>query len=80
MNDYHLPVEAVFAGKDPTVLALYARPREALADLGPCQEEPKSAFIHLVHRVGFAGIQPRQAPLVLNLRAEQPIVSPRVVK
>jgi len=74
------PVAALFAGREPVVRAIYERLLDAIGAVGPYREEPKQTSIHLRRTVGFAGIHPRKAALVLNLRTDHPIASPRVVK
>jgi hypothetical protein len=41
---------------------------------------PARILIHLVNKVGFAGVHPRKSYLYLNLRTEQAIIHARVVK
>src|SRR5579862_1532897 len=72
--------EALFMSKDEVVRSIYHRFLEVLHTFGPFQEEPKKTSIHLVRTVGFAGIHPRKSYLILNLRTDYPIDSPRVVK
>ena len=72
--------EALFTGKDDLVRSIYARLLEAIHTLGPFQEEPKKTSLHLVHTVGFAGVHPRKSYLLLNLRTDYPIQSPRIAK
>src|SRR4051794_32443324 len=71
---------ALLGDKDPIVRAIYERLLAALGEIGPVREEPKKTSIHLVHTVGFAGVHPRKAAIVLNLRTAGPIESPRIVK
>jgi hypothetical protein len=73
-------VEALFAGKDPVVPAIYRRIAAALRPLGPFDEQPKKTSIHVVCGTGFAGIHPRQSALILNLRLDRPLQSPRVIR
>ena len=72
--------EALFTGKDDIVRSIYERLLEALHTIGPFQEEPKKTSLHLVHRVGFAGVHPRKSYLILNLRTDHPIESQRIFK
>jgi hypothetical protein len=73
-------VDEQFAGKAPAVRAIYERLLGELRNLGPVGEEAKKTSIHLVRRTGFAGVHTRKACLILNLRMEAPLASPRVVK
>src|SRR6266516_3467156 len=72
--------EALFTGKDDVVRSIYHRLLEVLHTLGPFQEEPKKTSIHLVRTVGFAGVHPRKSSLILNLRTDYPLATPRITK
>lgn len=80
MTDTTQTSNALFVGKDEVVQAIYTRLLEALRSLGPFEEEPKKTSIHLVRKVGFAGVHPRKSSLYLNLRADYPIESTRITK
>jgi hypothetical protein len=73
-------LEALFAGKDVTVRAIYERLLEVLHTFGPFQEEPKKTSIHLVNASGFAGVHPRKSFLYLNLRLDRPLQGQRIAK
>jgi hypothetical protein len=73
-------VDALFAGKDPVVREIYGRLLQAIGAIGPFREEPKKTSIHLVRTSGFAGAHPRKSALILNLRTDYPIDSPRIAK
>ncbi len=72
--------EALLTGKDDVVRSIYGRLLDALQTIGPFQEEPKKTSIHLVHRVGFAGVHLRKSYMILNLRTDYPIENPRIMK
>lgn len=72
--------DALFAGKDESVLSTYSRLLEVLHTLGPFQEEPKKTPIHLVRTAGFAGVHPRKSYLILNIRIDYPLDTPRITK
>lgn len=72
--------DALFAGKDAAVLTIYLRLLDKIGAFGPFSEEPKTTSIQLMRTTGFAGIHPQKRALLLNLRTERPIDSPRVVK
>jgi hypothetical protein len=80
MADAQYTLDALFAGKDQVVRAIYNRLLAMLGELGQFTEEPKKTSIHLVNKVGFAGIHPRKAYMYLNLRTKQPLESPRIAK
>jgi hypothetical protein len=73
-------VEVLFVSRDPVVREIYARLMAALGEIGPCREDPKKRSIHLLRDVGFAGVHPRKHSLLLNIRTDRPIESPRVAK
>src|SRR5262245_45800996 len=58
--------DALFAGKDTMVRAIYGRLLDVVQTFGPFWEEPKKTSIHLVNTSGFAGIHPRKRFLYLN--------------
>jgi len=69
-----------FAGKDPAVRALYDKLLEVLNRFGPIIEEPKKTSIHLVNKSALAGVETRKSYLLLNIKADHKIDSPRVIK
>lgn len=77
-NEYS--VDDHFRGKEPIVRTLYTQLLTALEQFGPIRQEPKKTSIHLAHTVGFAGVQTRKNYLLLNIRSDHPIESPRIVK
>ncbi len=80
MGETNYTADMLFAGKDAVVRAIYERVLEALHSLGAFSVEPKKTSLHLVNKVGFAGVHPRKSYMYLNLRTEQPIAHTRVVK
>ena len=73
-------VAAHFRDKAPNVAATYAELLNAARKLGPVQEDPKKTSIHLVRRTAFAGVATRKAVLILTLKAEREIRSPRITR
>lgn len=80
MTDTRAAVASLFGSSDSAVLATYDRLLVALAEIGSFTEEPKKTSIHLVRTSGFAGIHPRKRSLMLNLRIDHPLASPRVAR
>ena len=80
MTETAYTTDALFAGKDAVVRAIYDRLIEALLGLGPFQQEPKKTSIHLVRNAGFAGVHPRKSYIYLNLRMDHAIESTRISK
>jgi hypothetical protein len=73
-------LDALFAGKEPNVRETYDRLIELLQRLGPVHVEPKKTSIHLVNRTGFAGVHTRKSAMILEIKSERAIDSPRVEK
>ena len=76
-------VDSLIAGKDAVVQQIYDRLMDALRALGPVGQDAKKTSIHLTAGEGgiaFAGVHPRRAAILLNVRTSAPIESPRVRK
>lgn len=73
-------VEQHFAGRSPEVRKIYRRLLAASRALGPVAEEAKKTSIHLVAKTAFAGVATRREVLILTLKSEADIESPRVGK
>lgn len=76
-------VDSLMAGKDAVVQQIYDRLTGELRALGPVGQDAKKTSIHLTAGeggTGFAGVHPRRAGILLNVRTAAPIDSPRVRK
>ncbi len=73
-------VDQHFVQVAPTVAAIYRRLLTKTRVLGPFTEVPNKSSIHLVNRTIFAGVATRQKALLLTLKAEADIRSPRIEK
>jgi hypothetical protein len=76
-------VDDLLAGKDPAVRQIYQRLVTALERLGPLTEEANRSSVHLkpaAEAPAFAGVHFRRAGLLLNVRGDAAIESPRVRK
>ena len=60
--------------------ALYKQLLAAIKPIGPFREEIKKTSIHLVRESAFAGVHPGSQHVLLTIKADQPIRSPRVTK
>jgi hypothetical protein len=69
-----------FIGKNPTIHALYNKLLEILNTFGPIIEEPKKTSIHLVRKSALAGVETRKSYMLLNIKADHKIDSPRILK
>ena len=69
-----------FEKSSPPVAATYAALLKASRKLGPVREEPKKTSIHLVRETAFAGVATRKDALILTLKADRKIHSPRIMR
>ena len=73
-------VESHFEGKEPAVRQIYDRLLRATGKFGPVVEEPKKTSIHLVNRTAFAGVATRKSAIVLTIKSDRKVSSPRIHK
>jgi hypothetical protein len=73
-------VDDHFAGKSPSARIVYDHLLAALRSIGPVREEPKKTSIHLVRSSALAGVEVRKGYLLLNLKTDYRIDSPRIAK
>jgi Domain of unknown function (DUF5655) len=71
-------VASHFAKSADSVRATYGALLVASRALGMVREEAKKTSIHLVNSTAFAGIATRKEVLILTLKAERAVNSPRV--
>jgi len=69
-----------FVNKDSSVHALYDELISLLRTIGPIQEDPKKTSIHLNRTSALAGVETRKNYLLLNIKSDHPIESPRIEK
>ena len=70
----------LFTRSDPAARAAYEAILAAAARLGPVRAEEKQTSIHLMAGTAFAGVHPRKAGVLLNIRSAAPITNPRIRK
>jgi hypothetical protein len=80
MTDTGYTVDDQFIGRAPNVRAVYDLLVAHLRLFGPIHEQPKKTSIHLANTSGFAGVHTRKNYVILNIRSDHPIDSPRIVK
>jgi hypothetical protein len=73
-------VASHFADKSKAVLATYKSILKAARALGPVEEDPKKTSIHLNRASAFAGVVTRKDALILTLKSETSVRSPRIHK
>jgi len=71
-------VASHFTKSTPAVRATYKAILGAARQLGRVREEAKKTAIHLVRSTAFAGVATRKEALILTLKAERFLKSPRV--
>ena len=69
-----------FLNKDPSVRALYDQLLSILQAFGPITEDPKKTSIHLNRKSALAGVETRKDGLLLNIKSDHQIKSPRIEK
>jgi len=69
-----------FLNKDPSVRALYDQLLSILQTFGPVAEDPKKTSIHLNRKSALAGVETRKDGLLLNIKSDHQIKSPRIEK
>ena len=73
-------VHAHFLNKDPSVRALYDLLLKTLGKFGPIEEDPKKTSIHLNRNSALVGVETRKDCLLLTIKADHQINSPRIEK
>ena len=69
-----------FVNKDPAVRALYDQLVSLLRTFGSIEEDPKKTSIHLNRKSALAGVETRKNYLLLNIKSDHAIKSPRIEK
>jgi len=75
-----MKVNAHFENRDAVVRQIYDRLLKSVRTFGPIVEDPKKTSIHLVNRTAFAGVATRKSAIVLTIKADSDISSPRIRK
>ena len=73
-------IDSHFVGREPVVRAIYDRLKKAIIRFGPIVEEPKKTSIHIVNRTALAGVATRKGHVVLTIKSDRKLASPRVHK
>ncbi len=69
-----------FVGKASEIQPIYDRLVAMAEKFGPIEQDPKKTSIHLNRGTAFAGVAVRRAHIVLTIKSDRPIKSPRVFK
>ena len=67
-----------FVNKDPAVKALYDHLLSLVRTFGPVAEDPKKTSIHLNRKSALAGMETRKDCILLNIKSDHKINSPRI--
>jgi len=70
----------VLRNASPEAVRLYRSLRAVLRPIGPFREELKKTSVHFVRGSAFVGAHFRRSHLLVTIKAESPIDSPRIVK
>ena len=73
-------VRSHFEGKAPGVQEIYDQLLKILRQFGPIREEPKKTSIHLVNTTALAGVAARKDYLILTIKSDHKLSSPRIHK
>lgn len=71
-------VQHHFEGKDAVVARIYQHLLKHARRFGPVAEDPKKTSIHLNNVTAFAGIATRKNAIILTIKSDQDLDSPRV--
>ena len=69
-----------FEGKDPVVRKIYDQLLKKAHQFGPVVEDPKKTSIHLNNVTAFAGVATRKNAIVLTIKSDRDLGSPRIHK
>jgi hypothetical protein len=73
-------VENHFSSKEPIVRQIYDSMLKAIREFGAVVEEPKKTSIHLVNSSALAGVATRKDSLILTVKSDRKLTSPRIHK
>ena len=73
-------VASHFTGKEPATRKIYERLLQASGKFGAVIEDPKKTSIHLVNRTAFAGVATRKNAIILTIKSNRQLASPRIHK
>lgn len=73
-------VDEHFDGKSGELRAIYDRLVSLAEKFGPVEQDPKKTSIHLNRKTAFAGVAVRREHIVLTIKSDRPIKSPRIFK
>jgi hypothetical protein len=73
-------VKSHFENKDTIVRQIYDRLLKGTGKFGRVVEDPKKTSIHLVNKTAFAGVATRKTAIILTVKSDRKLSSPRIHK
>lgn len=73
-------VRSHFENRDTVVRQIYDCLVKGSKKFGRVVEEPKKTSIHLVRKTAFAGVATRKNALILTIKSDRNLISPRINK
>ena len=73
-------VSSHFDDKEPATRKIYDRLLKTSSKFGRVIEDPKKTSIHLVNKTAFAGVATRKSAIILTIKSDRKIPSPRIHK
>src|SRR2546427_10489227 len=80
MSSNGFTVECHFEKKDAVVRQIYNRLLNESKKFGSVIEDPKKTSIHLVNKTAFAGVTTRKSAIILTIKSDRKLSSPRIHK
>ena len=80
MNSNGCSVESHFAGREATTRKIYESLLKTSRKFGSVVEDPKKTSIHLVNKTAFAGVVTRNRAIILTIKSDRKLSSPRIHK
>lgn len=73
-------VKSYFEGRTTSVQETYDRLIKAICEFGSVGEEPKKTSIYLTHKTVLAGVATRKDHIILTIKSDRKLSSPRIHK
>ncbi|HMH43854.1 MAG TPA: DUF5655 domain-containing protein [Pyrinomonadaceae bacterium] len=80
MSSNGFTVESHFAEKEAVTRKIYESLLKTSRKFGTVIEDPKKTSIHLNNKTAFAGIATRKSAIILTIKSDRKLASPRIHK
>ena len=80
MKSAAFTVNSHFENRNAVVRQIYDRLVKDSRKFGPVIEDPKKTSIHLVNKTAFAGVVTRKSAIILTIKSDRKLSSPRIHK